>query len=71
MTRYRHKKRGTVYEYIGTAKVQALVPVEENDVVAIYRGENGCLWVRPIAEFKDGRFEQLDPALPPANDYMP
>jgi hypothetical protein len=25
----------------------------------VYRGDDGGLWARPEAEFKDGRFEQL------------
>ena len=58
--RYRHKKRGTVYEVIGSAELQVagLAP-DEGDHLAVYRGEDGKLWARPYDEFHDGRFEAL------------
>lgn len=64
---HRHKKRGSEYTLIGIGKMQAsrwfegwpdggstTVDMEE---VAIYRGTDGQLWVRPHEEFEDGRFE--------------
>lgn len=61
--RYRHKKRGTVYEVIGTAELQVagLAP-DEGDYLEVYRGDDGKLWARPFDEFHDGRFEALPPA---------
>ena len=58
--RYRHKKRGTVYEVIGSAELQVagLAP-DEGDHLAVYRGEDGKLWARPYDEFHDGRFEAM------------
>ena len=58
--RYQHKKRGTVYEVIGSAELQVagLAP-DEGDHLAVYRGEDGKLWARPYDEFHDGRFEAM------------
>ncbi|MGC2853914.1 DUF1653 domain-containing protein [Novispirillum sp. DQ9] len=53
MTLYRHLKRGTVYEVLHEdAKIEA---TQERAVV--YRcTTDGTIWVRPHAEFFDGRF---------------
>ena len=60
MTKFRHKKRDTVYELLGTAIVQTDVPLNDNDEVVIYLGAEGItLWARRKAEFYDGRFEQI------------
>ena len=32
----------------------------DDEPVVIYRGDDGKLWVRPIAEFEDGRFERVE-----------
>lgn len=58
--RVRHLKRGTEYEVLGRASVQASHPIQEGDTVVVYRGEaDGALWARPADEFEDGRFESL------------
>lgn len=61
LPRWRHKKRGTYYTELGTARLQLASPVviEEGAVLMIYRGDDGVLWARPEAEFKDGRFERI------------
>lgn len=60
--RYRHKKRGTVYEVLGEGTLQcAANPALDEQPVVVYRGEDGKLWVRGHSEFHDGRFEPLDP----------
>lgn len=54
-----HIKRGTVYETVGEGVVQCDRPMADYDKVMIYRDPySGHLWVRPIAEFNDGRFRE-------------
>lgn len=60
--RYQHKKRGTIYEVIGAAELQAAQPQMEHAELVIYRGEDGKLWARNSGEFHDGRFERIEPA---------
>lgn len=58
----RHRKRGTTYTIIGRATAQvSTTPILEGQQVAVYRGEDGQLWVRGDAEFRDGRFEDVTP----------
>lgn len=61
---HRHVKRGTDYQVIGTASLQAGEPVGEAASLVVYRDENGRLWVRPEVEFDDGRFAAHSPASP-------
>ena len=56
-TRWRHRKRGSVYTQVGVASVQSTVPIGEPDDLLIYRGEDGRLWARPLREF----LERFDP----------
>lgn len=67
--RFRHFKRGTEYEVIGIAELQASQPQQEHARLAIYRGDDGKLWARNTGEFSDGRFELLaHTARPDAGD---
>ena len=63
---HRHVKRGSSYQRVGTARVQASGLIAEDDAVVVYRAEDGSLWARPMDEFNDGRFEPLP--LPPAGE---
>lgn len=55
---YRHVKRGTAYNVIGHAELQASTfNVHEGDKLVIYRGGDGKMWARLYDEFHDGRFE--------------
>lgn len=56
---HRHVKRGTLYRWHATGRMQASTPVSDMDQVEIYQGEDGQWWVRPTAEFNDGRFEEV------------
>lgn len=81
---FRHRKGGT-YEVIGIGKMQtegwydtsktistANVDMRE---VTLYRSiADGSLWVRPVEEFNDGRFEEISSApekpSPPVTEGM-
>lgn len=58
-TLYRHRARGTVYQVLGTGRVQSGWFLGDEEEVIVYRGEDGSLWVRPPTEFHDGRFEKV------------
>ena len=55
MTVYRHKKTGGLYTEMARGKLEAdLTPM------VIYRAhKDGTVWVRPVSEFDDGRFEKV------------
>jgi hypothetical protein len=61
--RYRHVKRGTVYEIVGRAELQTAGPgvdiLQDGDILVVYRGGDGKLWARKESEFNDGRFEPI------------
>lgn len=59
--RYRHVKRGTIYEVLSVGEDENN---RGNDVVIYQAEDDGKIWARPYAQFFDGRFEQL-PATPP------
>lgn len=60
--RWRHKKRGTIYQIVGEAQVQADkdAPLTDYEVVVVYSDEEGRMWVRRQSEF-DERFEAVIP----------
>jgi hypothetical protein len=58
--RWRHVKRGTVYEVIGRGELQmSLDALVDGSSMVVYRGDDGRIWVREESEFEDGRFEKL------------
>lgn len=61
--RWRHKKRGTIYTEVCRAELRAATRnPEEGELMIVYRGEDGNVWVRAAGEFKDGRFEVISDA---------
>lgn len=53
-TFWKHLKTGGVYEIIRVARIESdLTPA------IVYESMRGEVWVRPEAEFMDGRFEQV------------
>lgn len=58
--RFRHKRRGTHYFTLFTAKAQS--DIKEGDPVVVYcDARTGQVQARKFAEFHDGRFENVDP----------
>ena len=48
---HRHVKTGGAYQFITEAKIEATL-----ERVVVYEGQDGMRWIRPAAEFYDGRF---------------
>lgn len=60
LPRYQHLKRGGTYEVISVGENEN----NRGENLVVYRGEDdGRIWVRPAAQFFDGRFIEL-PAKP-------
>lgn len=59
--RVKHVARGSTYTVLGGAEVQSAMPINEGDMLMVYRGDDGRLWARPMPEFGDGRFIPLPP----------
>ena len=59
VARFRHKKRGTHYLTMTTAKAQS--DIREGDAVVVYAdARTGQVQVRKYDEFHDGRFESVE-----------
>jgi hypothetical protein len=56
---WRHKKRGTTYTEMGRATMQVNGPLDMAKVVIYQSNADGSMWVRPLSEFEDGRFERV------------
>ena len=53
--KYRHNKTGGIYRVIATGLIEAdLTPA------VVYKNDLGQVWIRPHAEFNDGRFTCID-----------
>lgn len=60
---YRHKKTGGKYQLLMFATIEATMTPA---VVYAAKGLDGIhRWVRPLGEFCDGRFEEVDMATVP------
>lgn len=51
---HRHRKGG-LYRVLGQGVLEA-----DRSAVVLYDDLEGTIWVRPLAEFEDGRFEPLE-----------
>lgn len=62
---YQHIKRQSLYDALGTIRVQSDKPVLDNDQLILYRArEDGLLWGRPPIEFFDSeRFKPMGPIV--------
>lgn len=58
--RFRHKKRGTTYTEIARGTMQASGDWDMQPVVIYVADADQSIWVRPAAEFEDGRFEPVE-----------
>jgi hypothetical protein len=58
--KWKHKKRGTIYTEVARGIFQCTGSLLDEESVVIYQGEDGKFWVRPVAEFEDGRFERIE-----------
>jgi hypothetical protein len=57
---HRHVKSGGEYRLIGKGFLEASALIITTEM-AIYVNQGGDFWVRPLAEFEDGRFEVITP----------
>lgn len=57
--KYRHKKRGIDCVVLCYANMQLSTTTRDEDLVVVYKDDSGMTWVRPFAEFMDGRFEEV------------
>jgi len=54
MKLFRHKKTGGIYEIIAEGHIEATL-----EKAVVYKSQSdGEIWIRPKAEFFDGRFEK-------------
>jgi hypothetical protein len=56
---HRHVKLGGLYEKLHEGLLEGTM-----QPVTIYRDESGQVWVRPTADFEDGRFEPYSMPVP-------
>ena len=61
---YRHVKRETEYQVVDHAELQMASPPRDGQLMVIYKGIGGDVWVRSFDEFHDGRFAALQPEPP-------
>lgn len=54
-TLWRHRKTQGTYRILGKCRIEAT-----GAEAFLYQGHDGTIWARPMDEFLDGRFEQLE-----------
>jgi len=67
MSKWRHKKRGTIYDVLtDSASLQCSAAPEFEEMFddhdwTVYRSiATGAIYIRPTEEFLDGRFERIE-----------
>lgn len=57
----KHKKRGSVYRVLHRGAIlQTDSPLDDYAELVVYQDpKDGRVWVRPVSEFDDGRFETV------------
>ncbi|MBH0113239.1 3'-5' exoribonuclease [Novosphingobium sp. YJ-S2-02] len=56
----RHARRGGLYDVLGQGELQSARQIAEGESMTVYRSLiDGRIWVRPSAEFRDGRFSPV------------
>jgi len=58
--RYIHNKRGSTYTTIASGMLQTSVPIGDNTKLVSYLDNGGTFWFRPVTEFEDGRFQEVN-----------
>jgi hypothetical protein len=58
---WQHVRRGTRYSVLHIGTLQTSEPGLDDELCVVYRNvSHYAVWVRPLSEFMDGRFIEID-----------